>query len=182
MKVYSNWNSISLQAIKSAIERLNRVSAGRWDFSENTKQIQSNYDASCAYFEVKLQEDILLFSIFFNRKDISDISKCFIGYSFFVSEKMTGKEELLIGELANIILNSLISALCNKLNIKLIPSIPKVIQVEKEIGIEIISSSLPLAKEKTVFSNVISLKCGEKDVFCEVYSFFSKKIIDELEK
>jgi len=176
----SIWNEISTNALKSAIEKMNRVSAGKWAINDNSifdNYRQNNYDSVCAYFDVNMKYENLNFALFFNRKDIDIISRCFLGYSFFVSEKMTKKEELLIGEIGNILLNSLISALCNKLNIKLIPSIPKVIQAEKEFALDVIMGELPSTRQKSVYGNIININCEGKNIFCEIFSFLPESII-----
>lgn len=184
MQNKSSWNDISLKAINSALEKLNRISTAKWESGNDVDKAEKikNYNSICVYFDVKMEEDLLNFALFFNIKDIGDIVKYMSGHSFFVSDQITKKEEFLIGELGNIILNSLISALCNKVNISLIPSIPKVIQVEKEMAFDIITRDLPFTKGKRMFENTIILRCNEKNIFCEVYSFLPERIVNLIQE
>jgi len=173
------WEKISLKAIDSALLKLNRISAGKWAVDETavlSAPSPEDYDAVCVYFEVKKDDEPMNFALFFDRKDVGFISKCFIGYHFFVSEKMDGTEELLISELGNILLNSIISALCNSMKIRLIPSIPRTIQAEKSFALETFSQGLPENRGKKKMSVKIKIKCDGRETFCEVFSFVPESV------
>ena len=60
----------------------------------------------------------------FDPGEMECISKCFMGYSFPRGEVTTQAEELMLLELANIILNSVINSTLNALRKSGIPSVP----------------------------------------------------------
>lgn len=174
------WKKLSQEAIGSALERLNRISCGKWKLSWEENLIASgsvNYDSVCVYFGAGAVEEAMHFALFFDRKDMGMLSRNFIGYSFFVSEKMTKTEEMLVSELGNIILNSMVNAVGNRLGRTFIPSVPKIIQAEKEFALEVISRGLPENRGKTELPGNISIECGGKDAVCEIFSFIPDKIL-----
>lgn len=179
------WKKLSQEAVSSALKRLNRVSSGKWKLSWEENLVVSgrvNYDSVCVYFGAGEGQEAMHFALFFDRKDMGALSRNFIGYSFFVSEKMTKTEEMLVSELGNIILNSLVNVIGNKLGRPFIPSVPKIIQAEKEFALEVISAELPENRGKTELSEIISIECGGKEAVCEIFSFIPENMLATLKK
>lgn len=171
------WEDISKKALSKAVDKINKISVAEWETSDILPS-KDNYDAVCCYFQV--EGDIpMSFAMLFRRSDLPAISKSFIGYGFFVSQKMTRSEELLMEELSNIILNCLISEISNFLGRKIIPSGPKTAQSPKETAVEIISSALPANNGKLIARADMAFVCCKNKIVCEIYSFLPKSFIEK---
>jgi len=176
-----DWKQISREALKSAIRKLNRISLGRWSLIKDNEvsptHVQEDYESVCVYFEVKHGKDKINFALFFKCQDVKILSQCFVGYSFFTHGKMRKVEEFLISEIANILLNSMINVLCNKLKIRLIPSVPEVTQMDKKLALEIIREDMPENREKFLVSSRLGIDCEGEKIFCEVLSSMPADIL-----
>ncbi len=180
MENNSLWAKISKKAFERALERINKVSSYKWDISSNIKSSDNDYDAICCYFQVKDPEREMSFAMFFKREDLPIISKAFVGYGFFISQKVSRAEELLVEELSNIILNSIISEVSNILKEKIIPIGPKTVHAPKDTAMEVLSSALPENKSKVSLKTFIGFDCGGKDISCEIYSFMPEVLASKL--
>lgn len=179
MREKSLWSEISQRAFDRAIERINKVSASKWDICYDVEP-DDNYDAICCYFQVKDPEREMSFAMFFRRDDLPHISKAFVGYGFFLSQKISRSEELLVEELSNIILNSIVSEISNILKEKIIPIGPKTVHAPKDTAMEVLSSALPENKSKVSLRSLIGFNFGDKKVSCEVYSFMPEVLASKL--
>lgn len=173
------WENISKKAFSKAVDKINKISVAKWETSDILPN-NDNYDSVCCYFQVDEDDIPMSFAMLFRRSDLPAISKSFIGYGFFVSQKMTRSEELLMEELSNIILNCLISEISNFLGKKIIPSGPKTAQSPKDTAIEIISSALPANAGKITARADMAFVCGGNKIVCEIYSFLPKKFAEKI--
>lgn len=174
------WDKISTRACRRALERINRISVSRWEIPSGSTEKIADYDSVCSYFQILEPGLSMSFAMFFRRSDLPVISKSLTGYGFFVSQKVSRSEELLVEELSNIILNSLISEISNLLKRKIIPSGPKTVHSPRDAAMEIISSALPENSSKIVFETPVRFDCGGQEVVCEVYSFLPEDMAERL--
>lgn len=176
----TGWNDILLKSFEKAAEKVNRISVAKWEFSLQACAKPENYDAVCCYFQVKDSSIPMIFAMLFRRSDAVTISKSLLGYGFFISQKMSKSEELLMEELSNIILTSLISEIANFLGVKIIPSGPKTAQAPRDTAVEIISSLSGQNNHMVCVASSAGFSCAGDKVSCEIYSFFDKKIAQRL--
>ncbi len=106
--------------------------------------------------------------IIFNPEDIETISRCFLGFSFLELPAATRSQELLFSELANIILNSGINALSNKLKSDHLPSVPKYAQGGTPLLLEALCATLDASQRYSVAAMTINLNCGKDAARSEV--------------
>ncbi len=175
-----SWNEILAKTFEKAAEKINRMSVAKWEFSPQIPVRPENYDAVCCYFHVKDLSMPMSFAMIFRRSDAAAISKSLLGYGFFVSQKMSRSEELLMEELSNIILNCLISEIANFLKIKIIPSGPRTAQAPRDTAIEIISSLSEQSSRMVCVVSSAGFSCGGDKVFCEIHSCFDREIAEKL--
>lgn len=121
-------------SLKKCLARLSGVSAGTWELSgmnalrgtveDAVKRHDfTNPAASAVYFNLRGALPLTAIMLF-DPEDMECISKCFMGYSFPRGRATTPTEEVMLLELGNIVLNSLINSAMNALKLSLMPSVP----------------------------------------------------------
>ncbi|HAH32545.1 MAG TPA: hypothetical protein DCL44_09565 [Elusimicrobia bacterium] len=128
---------LTASSLEKCLLRLSRVSAGTWrvlniKISEGTledavKQHDFTNHAAAVYFGLKTGSTLTAIMLL-NPADIECISKCFTGHSFPRGPHTTPAEEVMLQELGNIVLNSLVSSLLNTLKKHSIPAVPQYIE------------------------------------------------------
>lgn len=120
-------------SLKKCLARLSGVSAGTWEILgmksfpgtlEDAVKLHdfTNPSASAVYFSlVGLPFKALML---FDPADMECISKCFMGYSFPRGPVTTQTEEVMLLELGNIVLNSVVNSALNALKKSCMPSVP----------------------------------------------------------
>jgi chemotaxis protein CheY-P-specific phosphatase CheC len=176
----ANFKKIIDLSIPDILSKINSISSYKWEDLSNEEIDLGNYNSVCSYFEVKDSDYPMNFALFFNKGDVIELTKSFIGYNFFVSGKISKSEELLIQELSNIILNSIVSQISNLAKKVIIPSGPKIIESEKEFIFDVISRQLTDNSNREIFHYIFKIKCREKNIYCEVISFISERAMNKL--
>jgi len=135
MTANSNVTLESLVALSLAkcLQRISRVSAGTWQvlgasvssgsLEDALKQHDFKNSAAAVYFNLKGMSPLTAIMLF-DPADMECISKCFTGHSFPHGVTTTMAEEVMLTELGNIVMNSLINGLLNALRRQSIPTIP----------------------------------------------------------
>ena len=111
--------SIALLSLEKCAVKLSRISAGKWSVSEVRVSSRSMEDTlkehgassgqgAAVYFEIS-GEFPFTAMVVFRPEDIDTISRGFLGFSFSKMPSLSQAQELLLSELGNIILNSIIS-------------------------------------------------------------------------
>lgn len=121
------------QSLAKCLQRLERVSAGTWQVTgaavtsgtlqDALRQHDFKNPGVAVYFNLKGISPLTAIMIF-DPADIECISKCFTGHSFPHGAATTMAEEVMLTELGNIVMNSLINGLLNALRRHSIPTIP----------------------------------------------------------
>lgn len=125
---------LSEASLKKCLARLSGVSAGTWELSGMSaargtiEDAMKRHDfvnpaASAVYFNLRGELPLTAIMLF-DPADMECISKCFMGYSFPRGAATTPTEEVMLLELGNIVLNSLINSAMNALKLSLMPSVP----------------------------------------------------------
>ncbi len=144
--------SITLLSLEKCAVKLSRISAGKWSVSdvrvsarsmeETIKDHASSRGPGAAvYFEIAGEHPFTAM-IVFRPEDIDTISRGFLGFSFSNLPSLSQAQELLLSELGNIILNSIVSSLSNALKRAFLPSAPKCVQGEPRFLLEALWTSL----------------------------------------
>jgi len=144
--------SIALLSLEKCAVKLSRISAGKWAVSEvrvsnrTMEETLKDHAASkgtgaAVYFEIAGEHPFTAM-IVFRPDDIDTISRGFLGFSFSKLPRLSQAQELLLSELGNIILNSIVSSLSNTLKRAFLPSAPKCVQGEPRFLLEALWTSV----------------------------------------
>lgn len=122
-------------SLERCLVKLAKVSAASWQLSGTAgatatlSEAIGQYDfkdrhAAAVHVDVK-GGGIMTTLMMFDTEDMDSISKCFLGYSFPRGKGVSQPDEVMLLELANIVLNSLCNSVMNALQASLIPSVPR---------------------------------------------------------
>lgn len=160
--------AIAVASLERCVAKLSRISTGKWSVQDVRVSYRSMQEAiadhaasrgtgAAAYFEVT-GEFPFTTMIIFRPEDIEIISKGFMGFSFSKLPKLNQAQEMLLSELGNIVLNSLVSALSNKLKKVFLPSAPKCVQGEIQFLLEALWTAVDRGPHKLV-TVTLDLQC-----------------------
>ncbi|MBI4349828.1 MAG: response regulator [Elusimicrobia bacterium] len=170
-----NLEAIAAASLERCAARLSRISSGKWSVSGirvsqgSMEEIAKKHTVSGGagfgvYFRVT--GDLPFTSIIvFRQEDIGVLSLCFLGLTTLPG--LSQAHELLFSELGNIILNSVISALSNKLKRGFLPSAPKSLQGEPRFLLEALWDTLEGGQRYSVAAITLGLNCGKDAARCE---------------
>lgn len=163
--------------LKKSVERINKISSYKWEIEKISFEIDNvDKETICVYL-VAPSFNKISFLLFVEKKDSDNIFRSFSGYSFGCTNRITKVEELLISELGNIILNSVLGEIANRIKMAIVPQSPKTINGYKKFLLEGISSMIDTNINKTVVSSSIYVKASQ-DIKLELYFFFENSIFD----
>lgn len=160
---------IAVSGLEKCAAKLSRISAGKWSVAdvhvsmrsmeEAIKEHSSSADNGAAvYFEVR-GETPFTSMVVFRPEDIEIISKGFLGFSFSKLPSLNQAQELLLSELGNIILNSLLSALSKSLKRGFLPSAPKCVQGQTQYLLEALWTSTDRKSRHSLVTVMLDLQC-----------------------
>lgn len=161
---------VAVASLEKCVSKLSRISAGKWSVASASVSTRSMEEAvkehstgaratsAAVYFEVK-GEFPFTSMIVFRPGDIEILSRGFLGFSFSKLPNLNQAQELLLSELGNIILNSLISSLSNTLKRSFIPSAPKCVQGEIPFLLEALWASLDRSNRHSMVTVMLELQC-----------------------
>lgn len=169
---------VAVTALEKCVSKLSRISAGKWSVSEARVSLRSMDEAvkehvagagtsAAVYFEIK-GEYPFTSMVVFRPDDIEILSRGFLGFSFSKLPNLNQAQELLLSELGNIILNSLISSLSNSLKRSFIPSAPKCVQGEIPFLLEALWASLDCSGKCSLVTVTLNLQCDNTVTRSEV--------------
>lgn len=170
---------VAVAALQKCVGKLSRISAGKWNVAEARVTLRSMeeavkehssgaHDTSAAvYFEIK-GEYPFTSMVVFRPQDIEILSRGFLGFSFSKLPNLNQAQELLLSELGNVILNSLISSLSNALKRSFIPSAPKCVQGEIPFLLEALWTSLDRSGRYSLVTVMLNLQCDNTMTRSEV--------------
>lgn len=161
---------IAAASLGKCVAKLSRISAGEWSVAgaqvtwrtmEEAISEHSNGPrgtGAAAYFEVK-GEYPFTSMVVFRPQDVEVISRGFLGFSFSKLPSLNQAQELLLSELGNVILNSLLGALSNTLKRSFLPSAPKCVQGETRFLLEALWTATEPTGRHSLVTMVLDLKC-----------------------
>ncbi|OGR76428.1 MAG: hypothetical protein A2X32_12595 [Elusimicrobia bacterium GWC2_64_44] len=169
---------VAVAALEKCVSKLSRISAGKWSVAEAHVSLRSMDEAvkehvsggatsAAVYFEIK-GEYPFTSMVVFRPDDIEILSRGFLGFSFSKLPNLNQAQELLLSELGNIILNSLISSLSNSLKRSFIPSAPKCVQGEIPFLLEALWASLDCSGKCSLVTVTLNLQCDSTVTRSEV--------------
>jgi len=183
--------NIAAAGLRKCMGRLSKISAGHWSLADTSVswgtlneimlKRRSAAGGVAVYFEISGEYPFTAM-IIFQTKDVELISKCFLGLAFPRIAEINLAEELLLLELGNIILNSLVGALFNSLKLSFIPSMPKCIKGEPLFLLDALWTMLDKKQKYSVVSMDINLQCDNAVTRAEVIGVIPGKLEKELEK
>jgi len=183
---------IAALGLRKCVDKLTRVSAGAWSIActetatgtiaEAVKRHAADEgEVAAVYFEVKGELPFIAI-IFFSQRDIGVITKCMLGYTFSASPSMTQTGELLLSELGNIILNSLVSSFSNALKRVFMPTAPRCLRGEPKYLLEAMGVAAEVQKSYRTLSIKLDIQCGKNMTRSEVLGLIPEKLEQELLK
>ncbi len=169
---------IAAASLEKCVLKLSRISAGKWSVAAVRVSMRSMEEAikehsvaggngAAVYFQVS-GESPFTCMIVFRPEDIEVISRGFLGFSFSKLPGLNQAQELLLSELGNIILNSLISSLSNTLKRSFLPSVPKCVQGEPQYLLEALWTSMDRASRHSLVTVILDLQCDQTVTRSEV--------------
>jgi chemotaxis protein CheY-P-specific phosphatase CheC len=156
--------------LRRCVAKLSRISAGEWTVADARVSCRTMGEAvkdpagsrgvgAGVYFEVG--GDMPFTSmIIFRPEDGEILSRGFLGFSFTKLPGLNQAHELLLSELGNIILNSLVSSLSNALKRSFLPSAPKCVQGEPQFLLEALWTTAGDGAGFDLVTVTLDLKCG----------------------
>jgi chemotaxis protein CheY-P-specific phosphatase CheC len=161
---------IAVSSLEKCVVKLSRISAGEWSVADAQVTWRSMEEAigehsngprgtgAAAYFEIK-GEYPFTSMVVFRPEDIEVISRGFLGFSFSKLPNLSQAQELLLSELGNVILNSLLGSLSNTLKRSFLPSAPKCVQGEIRFLLEALWTATEPTGRHSLVTVVLDLKC-----------------------
>lgn len=159
--------SIALISLEKCAVKLSRISAGKWSVSDvkvSSRSMEetikdhatSRGPGAAVYFEITGEYPFTAM-IVFRPEDIDIISRGFLGFSFSKLPSLSQAQELLLSELGNIILNTIVSSLSNSLKRAFLPSAPKCVQGEPRFLLEALWTSVDHKKQHHLVTVTLDL-------------------------
>ncbi|MEF3280518.1 MAG: hypothetical protein K6357_06090 [Elusimicrobiota bacterium] len=166
--------------LNSSIDRINRISSFKWEIKDiEFKLSKDDFDCICVYL-IASNFNKIAFSLFIKTSDLPALFKDFSGHLSNYLMRIPKVYEVLASEIGNIIMNSVLSELANRMNKAIIPDVPRTLSGSKSFLLENISAMIEENKNKTVISSVVSVKTEQKNVKIELYFFFENDIMDNI--
>lgn len=178
---------IAVTSLEKCVTKLLRISAAKWSVAaarvtccgreEVIKEHSSAPGGTAAAVYSEVRGDYPFTSmVIFRPEDIDTISRGFLGFSFSKMPNFNQAQELLLSELGNIILNSMISSLSNTLKRSLLPSAPKCLQGEPRFLLETLWASSAQAGRCSLITVMLDLRCDDRVTRSEVIAMIPENM------
>lgn len=182
--------SLTALSVAKCLQRISRVSAGTWQVQGVKVSYGSVRDALAAhdfrnpaaavYISLEGIRPVTS-AMILDTAAIEYVSKCFTGHSFPRSGPITPAEEVMLTELANIVLNAVTNALMNALKKSFIPALPRFAQG----GLDVIEReflAIPALKQNfRIVTVAIEMCSGPSAARGEVFSLVPEELAMELD-
>lgn len=182
--------SLAALSVAKCLQRISRVSAGTWQVEGVKVSYGSVRDALAAhdfsnpaaavYISLEGIRPVTS-AMLIDPANIAYVSKCFTGHDFSRVGPITPAEEVMLTELANIVLNAITNALMNALKKSFIPALPRFAQG----GIDVIEKeflSIPALKQNfRIVTVAIKMCAGGSSARSEVFSLVPEELAMELD-
>jgi hypothetical protein len=183
---------VAVSGLEGCLDKLSKVSAGTWKIAGTGVSVGTLADAvkrhdfktqsaAAVYFNVPGGFPFTAI-MFFEPDDIGSISKCFMGYSFSRARRPTQPEEVMLLELGNIILNSLVNSVLNALKRSCLPMLPRYAEGDPRSIEAAIGSVVDPKQNFRILTVTLAIGCGKCVGKSEVLAMIPDGLAAELEK
>lgn len=164
-------------SLQKCLARLSKVSAGTWEISGISSSRGTPEDAvkrhdfknpKASLVYLNIAEPPLTAIMMFDPADMECISKCFMGYSFPGGPVTTQAEEMMLLELGNIVLNSLINSVLNAIKKSAMPSVPAYLEGDAGVLLAGLGAVADLKKNFHVIAATLAIGSGKSVAMSEV--------------
>lgn len=179
-----------LHAFEACLAKLSGVTAGTWKvtssgISRETLQAALKRHpfrtgtADAVYFSVHGGHKVHSLMLF-EPDELECVSRCFLGYAFPRTQDIRLAEEVMLLELGNILLNSVVSAVSNILHAVLIPAVPAYSQGDSlAIELKVLPGSVEVFRIISISLDISSGKAVSRGT---VFSLMPEELAVELER
>ncbi len=182
--------SLVIESLAKCLQRLERVSAGTWQVTGvkvstgNLEDALRRHDfrnpGIAVYFNLKGISPLTAIMMF-SPADMECISKCYTGHSFPHGAATTMAEEVMLTELGNIVMNSLINGLLNALRRQSIPTIPGFAEGNLQTLTAELGKTVNVKQEFRIISASLDLKWDATTAKVEAIALVPEELAMELE-
>jgi len=179
-------------SLKKCLGRLSAVSAGTWELAgisasagtvEDAVKLHdfANPVASAVYFNLR---GVLPFTaiMLFDPLEMECISKCFMGYSYPRGAATTQTEEVMLLELGNIVLNSLLNSALNALKLSLIPSVPAYLEGDFRDLVHGLAPGGDVKQDFQIITATLIIRSDKRSTRSEVIALVPEELAQRFEK
>ncbi|MDD5208607.1 MAG: hypothetical protein PHV36_04425 [Elusimicrobiales bacterium] len=179
-------------SLRKCLARLSGVSAGTWELlgiSASQGTIEDavklhdfvNPAASAVYFNLGGGLPFTTIMLF-DPSEMECISKCFMGYSYPRGAATTQAEEVMLLELGNIVLNSLINSAMNALKLSLMPSVPAYLEGDYRVLVNGLAPGGDVKKSFRIIGATLGLKADKRVTRSEVIALIPEDLAQQFER
>lgn len=182
---------LAVSGLVKCLAKLAKVSAGTWrirsvklsrgTLEDAVLQHDFSHPAAAVYFHAR-GEFPFTSMILFDLEHMELISKCFLGYSFPKAPTFTQTEEVLLMELGNIVVNSLINSVMNALQRSCIPPVPRCVDGDARRVATGAGSGLDPERNYLIITAALAMQCDKKESITEVIGLIPEELERELER
>ena len=177
---------LAVSGLERCLARLSRASAGTWELTGSVvfrgalpaavgRHDFKNNSATAVYFEVK-GEFPFTSMMLFDPEDAEHLSKCFLENSFSRAAHPEITGEVILLELGNIVLNSLINSVLNFVKKSSIPLLPRYVQGSPQQIIDGVGAVVGLKRNFRIFKATLLTSRGGRSGKSEVFALIPHKL------
>ncbi len=157
---------LAQQSLEKCLSRLSRISTGEWRAAlvsscpGRPRDVIERYAAGGEHAVCLSLSGIPVHSVMLVAPaDVECVSRGFTGHSFPRSGKTTKSEEIMLTELGNILLNSLVNPLLNAVGKSAMPQLPEFVEGGPGAVEKFLSARLRPDEPCRLVSAAVSLRC-----------------------
>ena len=173
-------------SLKKCLARLSGTSAGTWELLDIGAARGTIEDAVKRHDFVNPAASAVFFNLggglpfttimLFDPSDMECISKCFMGYAYPRGPVTTPTEEVMLLELGNIVLNSLINSAMNALKLSLMPSVPAYLEGDYRVLVNGLAPGGDVKKTFHIVSATLAIKSDKRMTRSEVIALIPEDL------
>jgi hypothetical protein len=170
--------AIAAAGMEKCLAKLARVSPGRWsagavsarrcNMDEAARALQEGDSGAAVFIDVSSPACTFPAMVLFRPADIDTIARGFLGFSYERIGRFGQAREVLLSELGNIVLNSFVGALADRVGGAFMPSPPRFVTGEPGFLLEALWASVSAALPHSVVAVPLELSCEGASTRSEV--------------
>lgn len=182
--------SLSALGVAYCLQRLSHASAGTWQvtdakvsygtFEDALKQHDFGRPAAAVYVGLKGRSPLTAMMLF-DPADLGCVSKCYTGQSFHKGSKLTPADEMMLVELGNMVVNSLLGALLNPLKKGFMPAVPRFIEGDLPALAGQLLQAAGIKTSFRIITVMLEMRSGDCAAKSEVFALIPEEMALELE-